>query len=52
MKVKKPPLDDPAQSARFVETAKGLDADKGGAAFGQAIKKVVPKKKHPQKIHS
>ena len=40
----KPPPDDPEQSARFVETAKEVEADKSGAAFGRAFKKVLPKK--------
>ena len=38
-----PPPDDPEESARFVETAKALEADKGKAAFGRAFKKVIPK---------
>jgi hypothetical protein len=40
----KPPPDDPEQSARFVETAKEVEAD--GNAFVRAFKKIVPTKKH------
>jgi hypothetical protein len=45
----KPPPDDPAQSARFVETAKELEADKGGSAFARAMKELAPKKIVPKK---
>lgn len=40
----KPPSDDPEQSARFVQTAKSLEADKNKAMFGKAIKRVAPRK--------
>lgn len=36
------PPDDPAQSDRFVSTAKQLEADEGGAQFERALKAVVP----------
>jgi hypothetical protein len=45
MAIKKPPPDDPEQSARFVETAKKVEADKTGEAFARALKQVIPKKK-------
>lgn len=48
MAIKKPPPDDPEQSARFVETAKAVEAEKGGAAFAQAFKKIIPKKTRPK----
>lgn len=44
MAIKKPAPDDPKQSARFVETAKGLGADTSGAEFKRVFKKIVPKK--------
>lgn len=36
---------DPAQSARFLETAKGLGIDESGASFDQAMNLVLPKAK-------
>jgi hypothetical protein len=48
MIAKKPPPDDPKQSARFVETAKGLGANTSGAEFKRAFKKIVPKKIKPK----
>jgi len=44
MAIKKPPPDDPKQSARFVETAKSTDADISGKAFARVLKRVIPKK--------
>jgi hypothetical protein len=44
MAIKKPPPDDPAQSARFVETAKELGAT-SSIGFAKAFKKIVSKKK-------
>jgi hypothetical protein len=41
---KKPPSEDPAQSARFVETAKVAGATSGGL-FARALKKIVPVKR-------
>lgn len=41
----KPPPDDPAQSKRFVETAKQVEADVAGNAFARAFKTIVPTKK-------
>jgi hypothetical protein len=37
-----PPPDDAEQAARFIETAKLLEADKTGEAFEQALGVVVP----------
>ncbi len=37
--------DDKEQSARFIETAKRLGADKGKEAFDKAISKIIKKKK-------
>jgi hypothetical protein len=44
---KRPPLkpDDPAQSRRFVETAREIDADESGEAFRRAFEKIVPPKR-------
>ena len=39
-------LDDPAQSKRFVETAREIEADESGEAFRRAFEKIVPPK-HP-----
>jgi len=39
------PTKDPAQSARFLETAKSLDVDETGKAFDRALDKLVPKPK-------
>jgi len=35
--------DDKKQSARFVETARALEADESGKSFARAFKKVLPK---------
>lgn len=35
---------DPAQSARFLEMAKKLEADESGAAFERALDVVAPKR--------
>jgi hypothetical protein len=43
--IKKPPPDDPEQSARFVETAKVIEADKSRSAFTRAFRAIVPPKK-------
>jgi len=40
----KPPPDDPEQSARFMETAKNLQAEKSNA-FGKAIDAVLPRRR-------
>jgi hypothetical protein len=45
----KPPPDDPEQSARFVAMATELEAEKAKAAFGRALKKVVPSKKRDRR---
>lgn len=37
------PTTDPAQSARFLETAKKLEVDENGAAFDQVISALLPK---------
>jgi hypothetical protein len=37
--------DDPAQSKRFVETARKIEADETGEAFRRALEKIVPTKK-------
>jgi hypothetical protein len=42
---KRPEPDDKEQSARFIETAKRLGADKGKEAFEEAISKIVKKKR-------
>ena len=36
------PPDDPAQSDRFISTAKQLEAEEGGALFERAMKAAVP----------
>jgi hypothetical protein len=40
---------DPAQSARFLETAKKLEADESGGAFDLAINAVTQPRKKPPK---
>jgi hypothetical protein len=42
---KRPKPDDKEQSARFIETAKRLGANKGKEAFEEAIGKIVKKKR-------
>jgi hypothetical protein len=42
---KRPEPDDKEQSARFIETAKRLGADKSKEAFEEAIIKIVKKKR-------
>ena len=37
-----PPPDDAKQAARFIQTAKALEADKTGRAFEKALDLVVP----------
>jgi hypothetical protein len=44
----KPPPDDPEQSAKFVETARSLGADKGELVFGKAIKRLLPLRRRPR----
>lgn len=39
-----PKPDDPAQSKRFVETAREIEADESGEAFRGAFEKIVPPK--------
>lgn len=46
---KRPEPDDKEQSARFIETAKRLGADKGKEAFEEAISTIVKKKRVSQK---
>jgi hypothetical protein len=41
MAIKKPPPDDPVQSARFIETAKVVEAS-SGEMFTRVLKKIVP----------
>jgi hypothetical protein len=43
----RPPPDDPAQSARFVETAKAVETD--GRAFNRALDVIVPPQRKPRK---
>jgi hypothetical protein len=45
MAIKKPPPDDPEQSARFVEAAAVVEADKNLSAFTRAFRTIVPRKK-------
>ncbi len=37
--------DDPAQSKRFVETAREIGADESGEEFRRAFEKIVPSKR-------
>jgi hypothetical protein len=37
--------DDPAQSKRFVEAARQIEADETGEAFRRAFEKIVPPKR-------
>ena len=39
--------DEKAQSERFIEKARELEADMSGKAFERALKKIVPPKKRP-----
>lgn len=41
--------DDPAESKRFIETARKIDADESGAAFEFVFKKAVHSKGMPTK---
>jgi hypothetical protein len=43
-KRKKPELENPAQSARFIEAAKALGVEENGAAFERAMDALLPKK--------
>jgi hypothetical protein len=40
-----PKPDDPAQSKRFVETAREIEADESGEAFRRALEKIVSPKR-------
>jgi hypothetical protein len=40
----KPKPDDPAQSKRFIETAKAVEVDEDPKAFERVFKKIVPAK--------
>jgi hypothetical protein len=44
-KRKRTPTTDPAQSARFLETAKNLGVDESGGAFEKALDVLVPKQR-------
>jgi hypothetical protein len=44
---RKRPTEDKAQSARFIETAKRLQADEDGGAFERALDIFAPKRKKP-----
>jgi hypothetical protein len=44
----KPPPDDPKQSARFVEAAAVVEADKNLSAFTRAFRAIVPTKPRPK----
>lgn len=39
-----PKPDNPAQSKRFVEAAREIEADESGKAFQRALEKIVPPK--------
>lgn len=39
------PMDDPEQSARFVEAARELGCEESGAAFGRALDRILPPRK-------
>lgn len=39
-----PPPDDPAQSKRFIETAREVEVEEDSEALDRAFKKIVPSK--------
>jgi hypothetical protein len=43
----KPPPDDPAQSKRFIDMAREVEADERKDALERAFEKVVPGKRSP-----
>lgn len=45
----KPKQDDPAQSKRFIATAREAEADESGEGFERVLKKVMPPMKKPKK---
>jgi len=45
----KPPPDDPAQSQRFIQTARETSSEDGGAIFKRALDAIVPEKHAPRK---
>ncbi len=45
----KPKPDDKAQSKRFIEKARELEADETGAAFERVLKKIVRPKGKPSR---
>jgi len=49
MAIKKPSPDDPAQSKRFVEAAKDVEADASGTAFKRALDLIIPAKRKLKK---
>jgi len=46
---RKPELDDPKQSARFLEDARRLEVDESGKSFQHVFKKIVVPKKRSKK---
>ena len=44
----KPPPDDQEQSARFVEIAKAVEADRARSTFTRAFRAIVPTKPRPK----
>jgi hypothetical protein len=47
---KKPKPDDQEQSARFLETAKAVQAEDAKARFEEACEKILKKTKLPQRL--
>jgi hypothetical protein len=43
----KPKADDPAQSKRFIDTAKEVEADDDAEALERAFSKIAPPKRRP-----
>jgi hypothetical protein len=50
IKPSKPPTEDKAQSAIFLQTAKSLEVDESGKAFERALNSVIPTKKNAKGV--
>lgn len=43
-----PPRDDPAQSKRFIDMAREVEAEGSKEDLGRALKKIAPRSQQPQ----
>jgi hypothetical protein len=49
-KTPEPPHDDPAESKRFIDMAREVEADEGDEAMDKAFKKIIPPPHHQETL--